>query len=146
MTRASFIHASALVVGERGVLIRGASGAGKSRLAAALRHAAAVEGHFAQLVGDDRVALSARGGRLLAAGHPAIAGLIERRGIGLCKAPVLSPAVIGHVVDLVPESSRMPGDTESTVRLEGVNLPYLQVGQSLSGADQAALVLFWLFG
>jgi len=138
-------HASALVVGEKGVLVRGASGAGKSRLVVALRRAAEAGGHFARLIGDDRIALDVRGNRLVAAGHPAVAGLIERRGIGLCAERVLAPAVIGHVVDLVLETPRLP-EPGGTIRLEGVELPYLQIDCRLSGSDQAALVLFWLFG
>ncbi len=145
MSEGGYVHASALVVGEKGVLVRGPSGAGKSRLVAALRQAAQAGGRFARLVGDDRVALRVRGGRVLAAGHPVVEGLLERRGIGLCRVAVLSPAVIGQVVDLVAEAPRLP-EQGRTIRLEGVELPYLQVDDRLSGADQAALVLFWLFG
>lgn len=145
MSEGGYVHASAVVLGEKGVLVRGPSGAGKSRLVAMLRQAAEARGRFARLVGDDRLALRASGGRLLAAGHPAAAGLIERRGIGLCAEPVLSPAVIGHVVDMVPDVARLP-EPGLVIRLEGIELPYLQVDRGLSGADQAALVLFWLFG
>lgn len=145
MSKGGYVHASAVVLGEKGVLVRGPSGAGKSRLVAMLRHAAEARGRFACLVGDDQLALRAGGGRLLAAGHPAVAGLIERRGIGLCAEPVLSPAVIGHVVDMVPDVARLP-EPGLVIRLEGIELPYLQVDRDLSGADQAALVLFWLFG
>lgn len=49
------VHGTAAVVGEAGVLIRGASGAGKSSLALALVDAAAARGLFARLVGDDRI-------------------------------------------------------------------------------------------
>jgi serine kinase of HPr protein (carbohydrate metabolism regulator) len=93
------IHASAVVVGDRGVLVRGASGAGKSSLALAL---VAAFGARAVLVADDRVALSAAGGRLVATAPAAIAGAMEVRGLGIIAAPHLSPAVIDLVVDLVP--------------------------------------------
>lgn len=146
MNAAAYLHASALVVGEKGVLVRGPSGAGKSRLVAALKNAAEVGGRFARLIGDDRIALDVKGGRVVAAGHPAVTGLIERRGLGLCRGAALSPAVIGHVVDLVPESPRLPETADETIWLEGVELPYLQIDRRLSGSDQAALVLFWLFG
>lgn len=146
MTALSYMHASALVIGEKGLLILGPSRAGKSRLVASLMRAAVAEGRFSRLIGDDRVGLMARNGRLVAAGHPAIAGLIERRGLGIRPAETLSPAVIGHVVDLVATPPRMPEAADSTIRLEGVDLPYLQVGQGQSGADQAALVFFWLSG
>ena len=55
------IHASAVLVGDRAVLIRGPSGAGKSRLAFDLILAGrAGQIQTALLVGDDRVTLEAR--------------------------------------------------------------------------------------
>ena len=57
MTGAS-VHASAVLVGARAVLIRGSSGAGKSRLALELIEAARNGAMlFAKLVGDDRIHL-----------------------------------------------------------------------------------------
>ncbi len=49
------LHATALIVGDAGVLIRGRSGAGKSRLAEELVEAAQARGWFGRLVADDRV-------------------------------------------------------------------------------------------
>ena len=49
------LHATAVVVGESGVLLRGPSGAGKSSLALALIWAARERAGFAALVADDRV-------------------------------------------------------------------------------------------
>jgi HPr kinase/phosphorylase len=50
------IHASVVLTGARAVLIRGPAGAGKSRLALNLIHAAASGSlRFARLVADDRV-------------------------------------------------------------------------------------------
>ena len=40
---------------------------------------------FARLVGDDRVHVEAAGGRLLVRPAPALAGLIEVRGIGVLR-------------------------------------------------------------
>ena len=69
------IHASAVLVGARAVLIRGPSGSGKSRLALALLHAAR-QGllPFARLVADDRAHVEAAHGRLLVRPAPALAG------------------------------------------------------------------------
>jgi len=71
------IHANCLVIGDSGILIRGPSGSGKSMLSLRLLDLAKQNGHFARLVGDDRILLRAIGGRLLAEGHPLIAGQIE---------------------------------------------------------------------
>ena len=51
------IHASAIAIAEAGIVIRGASGSGKSRLALALIEVARCAGVFARLVGDDRIRL-----------------------------------------------------------------------------------------
>lgn len=63
--------------GWRGVLIEGASGAGKSDLA--LR---ALDAGWA-LVADDRTLVWISGGRLYGRAAPAIGGLIEARGLGV---------------------------------------------------------------
>lgn len=116
------VHATALVVGETGVLLRGASGAGKSATALALLAMAGDGRLFARLVADDRVALRAVHGRLLAAPHPAIAGRIERRGQGIEALPHLGAAVVGLVVDLLPcgELPRLPGSADRRIVLLGV--------------------------
>ena len=67
MTAAATVHASAVLVGDRAILIRGPAGSGKSRLAAALIAAAGCGRlRFARLIADDRVWLEACHGRLLA--------------------------------------------------------------------------------
>jgi serine kinase of HPr protein (carbohydrate metabolism regulator) len=96
----TYIHATALAVGEVGLMIRGRSGAGKSRLALELIAEANRRGLFARLVGDDRVAIAARGGRLIARGHPRIAGRIESRGEGILELGHEDAIVVRLVVDL----------------------------------------------
>jgi HPr kinase/phosphorylase len=65
MTTAPSMHATAVLVGDRAVLIRGPSGAGKSRLALDLILAGrAGQLPVAVLVGDDRVHLDTVGGQL----------------------------------------------------------------------------------
>ena len=81
--RTVHIAGVAVVLGEKGVLIRGASGTGKSSLALALVEAWSLRGDFARLVGDDRICARVCGGRALVSPHPAIAGLAEWRGLGL---------------------------------------------------------------
>lgn len=121
------IHAAAVLVGARAVLIRGPSGAGKSQLALELIAAAqAGQLRFARLVGDDRVHLQSAGGRLLVRPAPALAGLIELRGVGIVRRDYEPCAVVGLVVDLAAaDAERLP--QRQTVELEGVNLPRLAV-------------------
>ena len=94
----SHLHASAVVIGEAGVLILGHSAAGKSRLALALVEAAERTGAFARLVGDDWIGIACRGGRLIASGHPMIRGKIERRGRGIFDVPFLGAAIVRIVI------------------------------------------------
>ena len=67
----------------RGVLIEGASGAGKSDLALRM-----LEQGF-RLVADDRVVIWACGGVLYGRAPQTLANLIEVRGLGICAEPAL---------------------------------------------------------
>jgi HPr kinase/phosphorylase len=137
------IHASAVVVGESGVLLRGASGAGKSSLALGLITAAERAGRFARLVGDDRIELRRSCGRLIARGHPRIGGKVERRGQGILEIAYEPAAVARLVVDLLsPEdASRYPDDADPQVELCGVRLPALALRVDSAAYDCALIVL-----
>ncbi len=90
---ATNLHASALIVADRGIVIIGASGSGKTALALMLVRQAASEGRFARLVADDQIFLSTSAGRLVARTPATIAGLAEARGFG--PTPVLTePAAV----------------------------------------------------
>jgi HPr kinase/phosphorylase len=124
----STIHASAVLVAARAVLIRGPSGSGKSRLAFDLISAAGGAVRFARLVADDRAELQPAGGRLLARSAPALAGLIEVRGLGLRRLPYEPVAVVGLVVDLAAaDAQRLPGPEQVYVTIEGIPLARIAV-------------------
>jgi HPr kinase/phosphorylase len=135
----STIHASAVLVGVRGLLIRGDSGAGKSQLVLRLI-AAATEGRlaFARLVADDRVFVTAAHGRLIARAPHELAGLLEIRGLGIRCLPYEPAAVIRLVVDLAAAADRMPPAAATETEIEGVRLPRLAVAP---GEDPFSLVL-----
>ena len=102
----------------RGVLIEGASGAGKSDLA--LR---CLDDGF-RLVADDRVELWTSGGRLFGRAPPTLAGLIEARGIGilaLTALPLAEVALVAHLGQ--PERAPDPQTTE----ILGIVLPQLTI-------------------
>jgi HPr kinase/phosphorylase len=128
------VHASAVLVGARAVLIRGPSASGKSRLALELLEAARTGSlRFARLVADDRVYLQAVSGRLLARPPEALAGLIEVRGVGLLRVVHEPCAVIGIVVDLVaPDAERLPPADRRRAEISGISLPRLAIAQDLA--------------
>lgn len=124
------VHGTALALGEKAVLIRGASGAGKSDLALrciALSSLAHIP-HRAELVSDDQVRLSNVQGTIEASPPETIAGLLEVRGLGVVTLPYRSRARLALVVDLVPASevSRYPLDATSVEYLS-VKLPLLRL-------------------
>jgi HPr kinase/phosphorylase len=126
------VHASCVLVGARALLIRGPSASGKSQLALELIHAADTGGlRFARLVADDRVHLTAAGGRLLARPAESLAGLIEVRGTGLLRLPYEPCAVIGLVVDLGEDSNRLPAPEQRQALIDGISLPRLAVASGV---------------
>jgi serine kinase of HPr protein (carbohydrate metabolism regulator) len=129
------LHASCVVVGEAGVLIRGPSGSGKSRLALDLVLEAERLGRFARLVGDDRVRVASRNGRLVASAVPSITGKIEARGFGVLTLPYEKAAIIRLVVDCqTEEGARLPAPADRAITISGIPLPRVgaQVGPGLA--------------
>lgn len=140
----SNLHASAVVIGEAGVLIRGPSGAGKSSLAFALITAAENTGFFARLVGDDRIGIECRSGRLIAYGHSKILGKIERRGQGIIEMPFLPAAVVRLVIGLAGKDEALPRYPEPDhdhIELAGVTLPFFPVRQDAAAGGLALALL-----
>lgn len=107
------IHGTCVLVSGIGVLLRGASGSGKSDLALRL-----IDGG-ARLIADDRVELRMEQGRLMATAPAALAGLLEVRGVGIMPVPTAADAEVGLVVDLVTRDKveRLP-DCETTPLLD----------------------------
>ena len=120
------VHATCLVLGEDGILIRGEPGAGKSSLALRLLDEADSAGRHARLVGDDRVTVERRHGRLIAHPHPALIGMIEIRGLGPCRLAHHAPAArLSLIVDLVETLPRLPPHSSASATILAVALPRL---------------------
>jgi serine kinase of HPr protein (carbohydrate metabolism regulator) len=143
MNETPTVHASAVLVGARALLIRGPAGSGKSRLALALLEAAQSRLiPFARLVGDDRVHLETQHGRLLVRPHASLAGLIEVRGLGIRRVAHEPVAVVGLVVDLADAAAeRMPAASAQQTDIAGIALPRLAVA---AGIDPLPPVLAFL--
>jgi HPr kinase/phosphorylase len=128
------VHASAVRVGNRAVLIRGPSGSGKSRLAFDL----ILSGRSGQvapaiLVGDDRVHLDTDAGELRVRPAAELAGLIEIRGLGIRRCAFAGEAIVGLVIDLAADDAeRLPPPEALMTRIFGVLIPRIPVGSGYS--------------
>ena len=124
------IHATAVLAGAHGILIRGPSGAGKSALALAMTERGAT------LVADDRVFLSAVNGRLLATAPAATSGMVELRGRGIVRREHERNVVVSLVVDIVGAESveRMAEESELATEILGIGIPRQPVSAGSEGA------------
>jgi HPr kinase/phosphorylase len=137
------VHASAVRVADRAVLIRGPSGSGKSRLAFDLVLAGR-SGMIPQaiLIGDDRVHLDTGAGQLLVRPVRELEGLIEIRGLGIRRCAFASEAIVGLVVDLAAaDAERLPPPEALFTTILGVIVPRIPVGASYAPLPLVAGVL-----
>lgn len=134
----TLVHATAVAVAGRGVLILGPSGAGKSDLALrAITTAFVHDGTNVEvgLISDDQVLIELVGNRLLASPPPTIAGKLEVRGLGILAFPFVGRAEIALAISLKPvsEIERMPAP-DARHPILGVEVPLISVDASLPGA------------
>ena len=120
-------HASAVLVGDRGVLVAGASGSGKTELCLALLDHCRLWGELARLVCDDQVLLSTAGGRLIATAPETIFGLVEVRGLAPRPIPTEPRMVVDLFVQLVPPPQSPRFAEERTQELAGCLVPRLDL-------------------
>lgn len=132
------LHATTVALGEdRGLLILGPSGSGKSALALQLMALGA------GLVADDQTEIHQEGGALIATCPPAIRGLIEARGVGILNAPALPRARLILAVDLgQTETERLPPRRSVTITTTQLDL----VHGSPSSHLPSALLCYLLHG
>ena len=105
------IHGTSVLISGTGVLLRGASGAGKSDLALRLLD------HGAVLIADDRVEVRVDQGRVMMSPPAILAGLMEVRGVGVMRMPFVPNAELQLVVDLVASDAveRLPEAEWTTI-------------------------------
>ena len=109
------VHATAVALGNRAVLLIGPSGSGKSDLALRLID------RGARLIADDRAVLTRHGDGVLAAPPATIAGLLEVRGVGIVAVPHVAGVPVALVVDLGGPPARLP--VPATRDVGGVAVP-----------------------
>ncbi|MFN3210242.1 MAG: HPr kinase/phosphorylase [Roseovarius sp.] len=134
MTGPETVHASTVALDGRAVLIRGASGCGKSGLALQLMAMGAA------LVADDRTRIWVQDGQVWADAPDAIRGRIEARGVGILQAPPTGPQPLVLVIDMDRvETARLPERRET--RLIGMSLPAIDKSESAHFPAAVALYL-----
>lgn len=127
------LHASAVAFDGHAILIRGASGSGKSGLALELM------ARGGTLVADDRVILTLTSKGIELSAPDPIKGLIEARGVGILNAQVATGAILACVVDLDQiETDRLP--PERSIDLLGQSVPLLH--NAAHASFPAALVQY----
>ena len=138
-------HATAVVLGDRGIVIAGEPGMGKTQLALDLISHARPQGLFARLVGDDQIFLSAHSGRLVCAAPAAIAGLAEVRGLGPQPIRYEAKAPVDLVVRLVGRSAAERFPEAETEVLLGCHLPLLRLAaDDRQAATMTVAARLWL--
>lgn len=101
------------------------------------------------LVADDQVLLDAREENVRARPHPALAGLIEVRGIGIVPIPFVQRAELRLIVDLtsLEEIDRLPPDPPAMITIGAATLPMLRLAPFESSAPlKLALAIEWAIG
>ncbi|MGB3407981.1 MAG: serine kinase [Jannaschia sp.] len=127
------IHATAVEMAGRGLLILGPSGSGKSGLAAQLIR------DGAGLVADDLVIVTREGPTLMLALPKDGPCLLELRGIGLAPMSISGPVVLHAALILGTSAARMPDP--GTLDILGIEVPLMQHPYRF---DLAAKLGIWL--
>jgi HPr kinase/phosphorylase len=137
------VHGTAIALGGKAALIRGAPGSGKSDLA--LRCLAVAPTALipcpAALVADDRVDLRRSGDRILAEAPATIRGKLEVRGLGVLSVPSTASAELVLVADLtaLEKIERLP-DPPPVTELLGVRLPLIHIAPFAASAPVKLLL------
>ncbi|SFV26283.1 HPr Serine kinase C-terminal domain-containing protein [Hyphomicrobium facile] len=124
------VHATAIAIGGRVALIRGASGSGKSDLAfrcLGLPLSPIVRDKVL-LVSDDQVVLKQEGSFLHASAPAQLRGKLEVRGIGILEVDAVGEGNVVLVVDLVRDGAieRFP-DPWQFAHILGLDVPLIRL-------------------
>ena len=124
------VHATAIAANGRAVLIRGASGTGKSDLALRCLSLAptALLPFAAALVSDDQVRLSLRDGKLFASAPAELKDKLEVRGFGIMHVTAVEMAEVALIAELIVSGTveRLP-DPWPVVDILGHKVPVLRL-------------------
>ncbi|WP_214474745.1 HPr kinase/phosphorylase [Mesorhizobium sp. dw_380] len=123
------IHGTGILIGERGVLITGASGAGKTTLALTLLDHCRARGLFSRLIGDDRLLAAARAGRLVCRVPATIAGLAEVPGFMPRPLPFEPACVVDLHIRLLPAGEVARFQEDASDEIAGCVVPRIDLAE-----------------
>jgi serine kinase of HPr protein (carbohydrate metabolism regulator) len=134
------VHASAVAIGGRAVLIGGRSGHGKSDLALRLIDRGAA------LISDDYTFLRRVEGKAIASAPATIIGKIEMCGVGLIEdMDNLQEVPVALYVDLDKAPERLP-EPDGALTLAGVSIPTVAMNGLEASAPLKVETALRLFG
>jgi HPr kinase/phosphorylase len=135
---AEVVHGTCVALGQRGALLRGPPGCGKSDLALRflfLARRGPVAREAPALVADDQVELVRHDSRILAAAPASIRDKLEVRSVGIVGVKALPQCELALVVDLVrPEEVERLPEPGVKAQLLGVELPLVRLAPFESSA------------
>ena len=127
-----YLHATAVSVANKGLLILGASGSGKSKLALAMLT------HGAKLISDDQVLLKTGTDKIILSAPRSIIGKIEARYVGILNVPAVS-AQLFLAIDLdKDEPERLP--KKKFIEYLGKRIQLLN-GKNIKGLEYSLIQL-----
>lgn len=140
MSETMRLHATTLSLNGTAVMIRGASGSGKSDLTLQLLETTGT-GLTGQtittlLVADDQTALRREGETILASSPETIAGLLEVRGHDVLEVEAVQNVPLVLVVDLRPAAQieRLPQPEDMFTQILGLPIPNILIDPSKPSA------------
>ncbi|HBN21773.1 MAG TPA: hypothetical protein DD412_00855 [Holosporales bacterium] len=129
-------HGTSLVIKNRGILLRGKPGSGKSDLALRLIH------QDATLISDDQTDIAAQNKELIATCPKTLEGKLEVRGVGIVDVSFIKQHPLHIIIDLVnwQKIDRLP--EKKTEQLEGVNCLFYELDPfEMSVSDKIRKIL-----
>ncbi len=128
-------HGTSLIIGGKGVLLRGKSGAGKSDLALRLIHQGAT------LIADDQTEIVHHGDTLTMTVPKALQGKLEIRGVGIIDIDFCPKHSLDLLINLKnwKDIERLPEEIKEN--LEGVSLPRYDIDPFEISAVEKILTL-----
>ncbi|HTG63507.1 MAG TPA: HPr kinase/phosphatase C-terminal domain-containing protein [Sphingomicrobium sp.] len=127
------LHATAVALDGRAVLISGPSGSGKSDLALRMLDRGFV------LVSDDRTIVRKEGTRLVASAPETIKGKLEVRGVGIVEMEHQNNLPVALVVELTRDIQRMPDENRERMIL-GIAIPLVNIDAMTASAPSKVAV------